>query len=166
MGRVRMVMFEEMGQRLAWLEGDEGQENVAGERQIEGGVGFAMAVPVFLPGAGVALVVVAGFHRPVPTHRLGRALLFARGEAGEELAGVTFRRLERVVLFRPVALDRNGRSGPRQSGVDGRDRGDGSTAPVQPPVFGFLAQFKKGVPWRACVVPARRFEVFSLVPMR
>ena len=166
MGRVAMVMFEEMGQRLAWLEGDEGQENVAGERQIEGGVGFAMAVPVFLPGAGVALVVVAGFHRPVPTHRLGRALLFACGEAGEELAGVAFRRLERVVLFRPVALDRNGRAGSRQSGVDGRDRGDGAAAPVQPPVFAFLAQFKKGVLWRACVAPARRFEVLSLVPMR
>lgn len=161
-----MVVFKALGQRLALLEGDERQQDVAGERQIEGGVGLAMAVPVFLPGAGVPFVVVAVFDRPVPTHRLCRALVFAHGEAGEEVAGVVFARLERVVLFRPVALDRDGRAGPRQSGVDGRDRGDGTAAPVQPPVFAFLTQFKKGVPWRACVAPARRLEVFSLVPMR
>ena len=125
-----------------------------------------MAVPVFLPGAGVALVVVAGFHRPVPTHCLGRALLLAHAKAGEEVAGVAFRRLERVVLFRPVALDGDGRAGSRQPGVDGGDRGDGSAAPVQPPVFAFLTQFKRGVAWSACVAPARRLEVFSLVPMR
>ena len=166
MGWVAMVAFKEVRQRLALFKGDQRQQDVAGERQIEGGVGFAMAVPVFLPGAGVALVVVAGFHRPVPTHCLGRALLLAGAQAGEEVAGVAFLRLERVVLLRPVALDRDGRAGPRQSGVDGRDRGDGAAAPVQPPVFAFLAQFKKGVLWRACVAPARRFEVFSLVPMR
>ena len=60
--RVVMVMFEEVSQGLAFLEGDQGQEDVAGERQIERGVGFAMAVAVFLPGAGVAFVVVAVFH--------------------------------------------------------------------------------------------------------
>lgn len=161
-----MVAFEEVRQRLAFFKGDQRQQDVAGERQIEGGVGFAMAVPVCLPGAGVALVVVAGFHRPVPTHRFCRALLFAHGEAGEEVAGVAFLRLERVVLFRPVALDREGRAGPRQSGVDRRDRGNGTAAPVQPPVFAFLAQFKKGVSWRAGVAPARRFEVLALVPTR
>jgi hypothetical protein len=112
-GRVAMVMFEEMGQRLALLEGDARQQDVAGERQIEGGVGLAMAVAIFLPGAGVALVVVAGFHRPVPTHRLGRALLLAGAQAGEEVAGVALGRLERVVLFRPVALDEDGRAGSR-----------------------------------------------------
>ena len=60
--RVAMVMFEEVCQRLAFLEGDDGQEDVAGEREIERGVEFAMAVSVFLPGAGVAFVVVAVFH--------------------------------------------------------------------------------------------------------
>jgi hypothetical protein len=125
-----------------------------------------MAVPVFLPGAGVALVVVAGFHRPVPAHRARRARLFAGAQAGEEVAGVAFLRLERVVLLRPIALDGDGRAGSRQSGVDGRNRGDGTAAPVQPPVFAFLTQFKKGVPWRACAAPARRLEVFSWVPMR
>ena len=60
-----MVVFEEVGQRLALLEGDDGQQDVAGEGEIERGVGFAMAVPVFLPGAGVAFVVVAVFHGPV-----------------------------------------------------------------------------------------------------
>jgi hypothetical protein len=161
-----MVAFKEVRQRFALLKGDQRQQHVPGERQIEGGVGFAMTVAVFLPGTGVALVVVAGFHRPVPAHRLGRALLLAHGEAGEEVAGVAFLRLERVVLLRPIALDGEGRAGPRQSDVDGRDRGDGTAAPVQPPVFAFLAQFKKGVPLRACAAPARRLAVFSLVPMR
>ena len=53
-----MVEFKEVRQGLALLEGDQGQEDVAGERQIERSGGFAMAVPVFLPGAGVAFVVV------------------------------------------------------------------------------------------------------------
>jgi hypothetical protein len=97
-----------------------------------------MAVPVFLPGAGVALVVIAGFHRPVPAHRARRALLLAGAQAGEEVAGVAFARLERVVLFRPVALDRDGRAGSRQAGVDGGDRRDGPAAPVQPAVFALL----------------------------
>ena len=71
-----MVVFEEVCQRLAVLEGDDGQEDVAGERQIERGVGFAMAVAVFLPGAGVAFVVVAVFHGPVLARRVGGAGFF------------------------------------------------------------------------------------------
>lgn len=125
-----------------------------------------MAVTVFLPGAGVAFVVIAVFHRPVPSHRLCRALLFAHGEAAEKVAGVAFLRLERIFLLRPVALDREGRAGPRQPGVDGRDRGAGAAPRIQPPVFAFLAQYKRGVPLRACVAPAKRLEVFSLVPTR
>jgi hypothetical protein len=125
-----------------------------------------MAVAVFLPGAGVALVVVAGFHRPVPAHRARCARLFADAQAGEEVAGVAFLRLERVVLFRPVALDRDGRAGARQSGVDGGDRADGPAAPVQSSVFAFLTQDKKGVPLRACAAPARRLAVLALVPRR
>ena len=82
-----MVMFEKVCQGLAFLEGDEGQEEVAGEREIERGVGFAMAVPVFLPGAGGAFVVIAVFHGPVLASRACRALFFVRGEAGEEESG-------------------------------------------------------------------------------
>jgi hypothetical protein len=67
--RVAVVELEEVCQRLALLEGDEGQEDVAGERQIERGVGFTMAVSVFLPGAGVAFVVIAVFYGPVRANR-------------------------------------------------------------------------------------------------
>ena len=103
-----MVMFEKVGQRLAFLEGNDGQEDIAGEREIERGVGFAMAVAVFLPGTGVAFVVVAVFHGPVLANRLCRARSFVCGEAGEEEAGVAFLRLERVFFLGPIALDRDG----------------------------------------------------------
>jgi hypothetical protein len=43
---VAVVMFKEVRQRLAFLAGDEGQEDVAGQCQIERGVGFAMAMTV------------------------------------------------------------------------------------------------------------------------
>lgn len=159
-------MFEEVCQRLALLEGDEGQEDVAGEREVERGVGFAMAVSVFLPGAGVAFVVVAVFHGPVLANGACRARFFVRAEAGEEEARVAFVRLKRVVLLRPIALDRDCRASARQPGVDWGNGGDGTTTQVQTPVLALLTQFKKGVPWRACIAPARRLEVFSLVPMR
>ena len=161
-----MVLFKKVGQGLTLLEGDQGQENVAGERQIERGVGFAMAVPVFLPGAGVAFVVVAVFHRPVPAHRARRARLFAHREAGEEEPGVVFGRWQRVFLLRPVAPDGEGRAGPWQPGVDGGNGGDGPAPQIQTPVFALLTQGKKGVFLRACIAPAKRWEVFSLVPMR
>jgi len=161
-----MVKFEEMGQRLTFLAGDEGEENVAGEREIERRVGFAMAVPVFLPGTGVAFVVVAIFHRPMLANRLCRAHFFVYGETGEEEAGVTFLRLERAFLLRPIALDRDSRADSRQPGVDRGNGGDGTATQVQSPVFALLTQCKKGVPLRACVAPARRLAVFSLVPMR
>ena len=163
---VAMVMFKKVGQRLARLEGDHGQEDVAGEREIERGVGFAMAVAIFRPGTGVAFVVVAVFHRPVLAHRVGRAGFILRGEAGEEEAGVAFLRLERVLFLRPIALDGDGRAGSGQSGVDGGNGGDGPAPQVQTPVLTLLTQGKKGAPRRACVAPARRWEVFSLVPIR
>ena len=141
-----MVMFEELCQRLAFLEGDDGQEDVAGQREVERGVGFAVAVSVFLPGAGVAFVVVAVFHRPVLANRARRARFFVCGEAGEEEAGVAFLRLERVFLLRPIALDRDGRAGARQPGVDWGDDGDSTATQVQTPVLAFLAQCKKGLP--------------------
>ena len=166
MVRVAMVMFEKLGQRLAWLEGDEGQEDVAGERQIERGVGFAMAVSVFLPGAGVAFVVVAVFHGPVRANRACRARCLVRGKAGEEAAGVAFWGLERVFFLGPIAPHRDRRAGARQPGVDGGNGGNGTTAAVQTPVLAFLAQGKKGAALRACVAPARRLEVLALVPTR
>ena len=166
MARVAMVSFKKVPQGLALLKGDEGQKHIAGQRQIERGVGFAMAVAVFLPGAGIAFVVVAVFHRPVSAHGAGRAGSFLDREAGEEVAGVAFLRLERVFLLRPVALDRDGTAGSRQPGADGGDGGHGSATQVQPPVPAFLAQGKRGEPLRACCAAARRLEVFSLVPMR
>ena len=128
MAAVAVVEFEEMGQRLAFLEGDEGQEDVAGEREIERGVGFAMAVSVFLPGAGVALVVVAVFHRPMFAHGPGRAGFLIRLQAGEEEACVVLLRLKRILFLRPIAADDDGRAGPRQSRVDGGDGGEGGAA--------------------------------------
>ena len=92
MARVAMVSFKKVPQGLAFLEGDEGQKHIAGQRQIERGVGFAVAVAVFLPSAGVAFVVVAVFHRPVLANRIGRALFLVCAEAGEEVAGVASRR--------------------------------------------------------------------------
>lgn len=161
-----MVVFKEVCQRLALLEGDEGQEDVAGEREIECGVGFAMAVSVFLPGAGVSFVVVAVFHGPVLANRDCGAHFFARAEAGEEEAGVTFLCLKRVFPVRPIALDRDRRADAWEAGVDGGNGGDGTATQVQTPVLALLTQLKKGVPWRAWVAPARRWEVFFLVPMR
>ena len=163
---VAMVMFKEVGQRLTFLEGDEGQEDVAGERQVERGVGFAMAMVVFLPGTDIAFVVVAVFHGPVSATRMGRARFFLCGQAGKEEARVAFGRLERIFLLRPIALDRDGRAGPRQPGGDWGNGGDRRASPVQPPMLPLLAQCKKGVPWRAWVAPASRWAVFALVPMR
>ena len=57
-----VVEFEKVRQGLPLLEGNEGQQSVAGQCQIERGVWFTMAVTVFLPGAGVAFVMVAIFH--------------------------------------------------------------------------------------------------------
>lgn len=144
--RVAVIMFEEVCQRLALLEGDEGQEDVAGEREIECGVGFAMAVTVFLPGAGVTFVVVAVFHGPVLANGVCGAHLFVRGEAGEEEAGVAFLCLERVPLLRPITLDCDGRADAWEAGVDGGNGGDGTAPQVQPPVLALLTQVKRGVP--------------------
>jgi len=166
MARVAMVAFEEVCQGLALLEGNEGQEHVTGERQIERGVGFAMAVAVFLPGAGIAFVVVAVFHRPVSANRPHRTGSFFHVEAREEKAGVAFRHGERVFFLRPVAPDGEGGTGPGQSGGDGGDGGGRSAALIQSSVFTFLAQAKKGVVLSACAAAASRWEVLALVPMR
>lgn len=48
-------------------------------------------------------------------HRVGRTRIFVSGEAGEEAAGVTVRRLAWVFLLRPVVLDDDGRAGLGES---------------------------------------------------
>lgn len=49
-GWMSVVKFEEMSQGLIFLEGNNGQEGVACECQIERSSGSSMAVPIFLPG--------------------------------------------------------------------------------------------------------------------
>jgi hypothetical protein len=72
-----------------------------------------MAVAVFLPSAGVAFVVVAVFHRPVLANRVCRARFFLCSEAGEEESCVAFLRREPVFLLRPIAPNRDRRTGAR-----------------------------------------------------
>ena len=100
------------------------------------------------------------------TYGAGGAGFFFGREAGEEVAGVVFLLLQRVFLLRPVALDGDGGADARQPGIDGGDGGDGPAPQIQPPVFAFVAQEKRGVPVRAWRAPVSRREVFSLVPMR
>lgn len=59
LGRVSVVKLEEMREGFALLEGNDGEQGIARECQIESGLWSSMAVPVFLPGGGVAFVVVA-----------------------------------------------------------------------------------------------------------
>jgi hypothetical protein len=78
--RVAMVDLEEVRQRLASLAGDRRQQDVAGERKIERGVGFAMAV--FLPGARSRLVAadfVAFKNSEVGFHGAGVSLPGSEG---------------------------------------------------------------------------------------
>ena len=166
LARVAVVVFEAVGQRLAFLKWDEGQKDIAGERQIECGVGFAMAVAVFLPGAGIALVMVAVFHRPGRAHGRRRAGAFGHREAAQKMAGVAFRRRRRILFLRPVAPDGQGGADSRQPGGDGGNGGDRGAATIQASVFAFLAQVKKGVSLRACAAAASRWEVLALVPLR
>jgi len=65
-GWIAVVEFEEVGQRLSLFEGDDGEQSIACEGQIQGGFGPSVPVAIFLPGGGVALVVVAVFDAPVP----------------------------------------------------------------------------------------------------
>ncbi len=47
-----MIPLEELGQRLALLEGDNCQQRIAREREIQSGVGSSMPVTILLPGGG------------------------------------------------------------------------------------------------------------------
>lgn len=82
-----MAAFKKRSHGLAVFERNHGQENVAGESQIEGGIGFAMTMAVFLPRAGVAFVVVAVFHGPRLADSVGGVGFFVGAQAGKEEAG-------------------------------------------------------------------------------
>lgn len=164
-GRVAVVKLEEVGEGFALFEGNDGKQGIAGERQIQSGLGPSMAVPVFLPGGGVAFVVVAVFNAPVSACGPCGTGFFLCPKAGKEDAGVAPGRLG-LFLFAPIALNGHGGAGTRQSGRDWGDGFHGGFAGVDAPVIAFAAQVKKGEPSRALLAASIRLEVFSLVPMR
>ena len=57
---------------------------------------------------------------------------------------MTFPRLERIFLLRPVTLDGKSRAGTGQMGIDRGDGLDGGASRVEAPVFAFTTQLKKG----------------------
>lgn len=163
--RVAVVEFEEVGEGLALLEGDDGQQGVAGERQVERGFGPAMAVAVFLPRGCVAFVVVAVLDAPVLPGGPRGTGFFLDPKAGEEDPGVAPGRCG-VFLLDPIAAHGHRGAGARQPGGDRRDGFRGGFAGVDAPVVALAAQIKKGEPSRARAAASRRLGVFSLVPTR
>jgi hypothetical protein len=95
-GWVAVVKLEEVGEGPALLEGNDGKQGIARERQGESGLGSSMPVPVFLPGGGVAFVVVAVLDAPV----LSFAAQVKKGEPSRARVA-PFRRLE-VFSFVPM----------------------------------------------------------------
>ena len=88
MGPLALIKLKEAGERLTRFEGDDGKGRVAGEREVEGGVGTAMPVAILLPQRGVSLVVVAVLDAPVSADGLRGARFVLGIEAREEKAGV------------------------------------------------------------------------------
>ena len=160
-----VVMVEVLVERLAGFKGDDGQERVAGERQIEGGSRAAMPVRVFLPEGDVALVVVAGLHPPVAARGAGTPGFLRGQEAGEEDAGVAVG-LAGLVLVDPVAGYLQDRAGAVEADGDGVDRSDGGLAGVDAPVAALRGLGKKGEPAKAWLAAWRRLAVLPLVPTR
>ena len=64
-GWVAVIKFKKVREWLAQLEGNDGKQGIARERQIERGLWPSMTMMVFLPSRGVAFVVVAIFNTPV-----------------------------------------------------------------------------------------------------
>ena len=58
-----------------------------------------MSVPIFLPGGGVAFVVIAVLDAPVLANGAGGTGFFFRFQAGKEDAGMALGRLVGVFLF-------------------------------------------------------------------
>jgi hypothetical protein len=48
-GRVAVIKLEEVSKRLTLLEGNDGQESVTSEGQIQSGLGSSVAMAVLLP---------------------------------------------------------------------------------------------------------------------
>jgi hypothetical protein len=56
-----------LGGYVAFLiKGDDGQQGVAGQREVLGNARAAVPMAFFLPDGVVALVLVAVFHAPMP----------------------------------------------------------------------------------------------------
>jgi hypothetical protein len=161
-----MIQLEELGQRLALLEGDNCQQGVAREREIQSGVGSSMPVTILLPGGGVAFVMIAVFYRPVLARGGGGARFFFGSKTGEEDAGVALKGLAGIALLGPLALHEHCGAGAGQARRHWGDGFDGGFAGVDASVLGFCAQVKRGVFSKAWVAASSRTEVFSLVPRR
>ena len=48
-GRVAVIKLEEVSKRLTLLEGNDGEESVTSEGQIQSGLGSSVAMAVLLP---------------------------------------------------------------------------------------------------------------------
>ena len=110
-----VVKFKECGQRFSLFEWNDGKQGVAREGEVEGGVGSAMPVTIFLPGRGVAFVVVAVLDAPVTSDGLCGTGFFVHRQSGMEDTGVALEGLW-VFVFPPLALHGNGATGSGQSG--------------------------------------------------
>ena len=64
-GGVAVVKFKKVCKWQTLLEGNDGKQGIARERQIESGLWSSMTMMVFLPSRGVAFVVVAVLNTPV-----------------------------------------------------------------------------------------------------
>jgi hypothetical protein len=160
-----MIKLKEVSKGLVFFKGNDGQQGVACERQIQSGVGPAMAVTVFLPRGSVALVVIAVFNAPVLTRGASRARFLFTAKTGEEDALMALCALG-IAFLGPLA--KHGHYGAR-AGEPGCDRGNGfnrSLAGVDASVFAFCAQVKKGVFFKALTAALSLIGVFSLVPRR
>ena len=60
-----VVKFEEAAQGFSLFEWNDGKQGVARKGEVQGGFGSTMLVAIFLPGRGVAFVVVAVLDAPV-----------------------------------------------------------------------------------------------------
>lgn len=160
-----VVALEVLREGLSRLEGDQRQEPIARERQIERGLGSAVTVLILLPGARVAFPMIAIFHTPVPADGFDTAVFLHTRQAGEEPAGMGFFGRLGLFLFTPAALHAQDRAQVRQIEVRRLCLRGGRFALVNAPVPAFYAEGKKGEPARSSLARPNLLEVFSLVPM-
>jgi len=79
-----VITLEEVSHGLAFLEGNKCQQGIACEGEIQSSLGASVAMMVFLPYTGVALVMVAVFDAPVTPDYLWKACVFSFTERLEE----------------------------------------------------------------------------------